>query len=433
MPTDIPQSKWQRSLASGKTAAKIGGKVAEYYVRKPFLKDHERQKARKTLNRDSADILFKGLSLLKGTALKIAQQLSLELDLFPEEVRKELEKSYHQVPPLNRALVRKAMVMAFGRPPERLFKTFDGHAFAAASLGQVHRATSKHGKQLAVKIQYPGIGRTIGNDIYLVKNLLRPLPDYHLVRPALVEIEKRLMEEVDYEKEADHLRYFHKHLALPGVNIPAVHPDTSAMTVLTLTLMDGLPLDRWIDTNPPRAQRDRVAQTLHTIFFRGLYDLQCIHADPNPGNFIIGPDLSIGVVDFGCIKKFSPDFVERYRKLPQALLDPDREHYLQLLADLHVTDREMDSRTRDAFIRTAVNFSRWFGKLFADERFDFSAHPDFIAQGRAIWEDIYKLRRHIRPNPEFVFLDRTRYGLLRIFEKMGARVRLRNPYEFVEA
>ena len=192
MRTGIPENKFQRSIEGGKTAVKVGGKILKYLAEKPFLSSQKRNAARQRTSRESAEILFKGLSLLKGTALKIAQQLSFEIDVFPEEVRNELEKSYHQVPPLNRALVRKVLTHALGKPPERIFSSFESNAFAAASLGQVHRAQTKDGRHLAIKIQYPGIDRTISGDIGLIKNLLRPSADFRLYRSALEEIEARL-------------------------------------------------------------------------------------------------------------------------------------------------------------------------------------------------------------------------------------------------
>ena len=142
--------------------------------RKPFLSKTGRRDLKAEYNRKSGEILFQGLSLLKGTALKIAQMLSMELDIFPPEVRRELAKSCHQVPPMNRALVRKIVTSSLGKPPEEVFASFDANAFAAASLGQVHLATARTGEPLAIKIQYPGIRATISNDVQMIKTLLFP-------------------------------------------------------------------------------------------------------------------------------------------------------------------------------------------------------------------------------------------------------------------
>ncbi|NNG02047.1 MAG: AarF/ABC1/UbiB kinase family protein [Desulfobacteraceae bacterium] len=430
MRTGIPENKWQRSIAGGKTAIKVGGKMLKYLAGKPFLDGDGKDAAKLRVKRESADILFQGLSLLKGTALKIAQQLSFESDIFPEEIRKELEKSYHQVPPLNRALIRKVVINELERPPEQLFSTFEPKAFAAASLGQVHRAELPDGRKLAVKIQYPGIDRTIASDIRLIKSILRPAPDYHLYRSALDEIETRLLEEIDYHKEARHITFFKNNLNIRGVEIPDVMGEYSSHNILSETYISGLPLDEWIRTGPSRSQRDEVADRLNTIFFTGLYELNCIHADPNPGNFIIGKDRSVGLVDFGCVKRLDRTFVDRYRQLPGAVVQTDKERYFQLLKELKMIRSDLDAETKQLFYDTMVAFSQWFKKLFVEDIFDFGANPGFFAEGRVHWDNIYRLRKYVDMNPEFVFLDRTRYGLLRIFEKLGARVRLRSRYEW---
>ena len=430
MRTGIPQNKWQRSLSGGKTAIKVGGKMLKYLAEKPFLDRHKQAAAKKKAQREGAHILFQGLSLLRGTALKIAQQLSFEIDIFPDEVRRELEKSYHQVPPLNRALIRKVITNALGEFPETLFASFESEAFAAASLGQVHRARTLDGQELAIKIQYPGIDRTIASDIRLIKNLLRPADDYHLYRSALDEIEARLLEEIDYQMESRHLVFFKKNLKLSNVVIPEIFKEYSSANILSQTYLAGLPLDAWIKTGPSQKARDAVAATLNRIFFTGLYELNTIHADPNPGNFIIADNLSVGLVDFGCVKRLSPEFVNHYRQLPATAVSPDKEEYFALLAAFGMIRSKLDDHTKQQFFETVVTFSQWFEKLFIDEFFDFGANPGFFAEGRQHLDKIYRLRKHVDMNPNFVFLDRTRYGLMRIFEMLGARVKMRSPYEW---
>jgi predicted unusual protein kinase regulating ubiquinone biosynthesis (AarF/ABC1/UbiB family) len=404
--------------------------VLKYLSRKPFLSKAQRKQAKASLDQENAAIVFKGLSLLRGTALKIAQMLSLELELFPATVRQELEKSYNQVPPINRALVRKIIQNAFNAPPETVFRSFDTDAFAAASLGQVHFAEAWTGETLAVKIQYPGIRRTIKNDIQMVKGLLLPLPEYALVRPALQEIEARLLEETNYQQEAAHLAFFGRELTFNGFEIPQVYPSATTATVLSMTCLEGLPLNQWLKNNPDRTARDRIAQSLHDMFLYSLYDLNCIHADPNPGNYLIQDDLTIGLVDFGCVKKLKPDFVRCYRQLPQTVIKNDRKHYFHLLRELNFIDGNLDRTVEDRMYQLAYRFGQWFGQLFTEEYFDFSANPDFFAKGRALSHEMYQLRNHVSINPNFVFLDRTRYGLLRLFEAMGARVRISNQYEW---
>ena len=255
----------------------------------------------------------------------MAQLLSMGLDIFPSEFTKELQKSYHEVPPINRALARKIVQNALGKPPELIFETFDPQAFAAASLGQVHRATTREGYRVAVKIQYPGIRETIQNDVQLMRSVLRPLPDYRIILPAIEEIEARLLEETDYVRESENMAFFNSQLGLKNVIVPVPYLDYSAGTVLSAERIDGMTLNEWLRTGPGREERDRLAQTLQDLFISGLYRLHRIHADPNPGNFIVKDDGKIGLVDFGCVKSFETEFVSLYGELPRKALQGDLE------------------------------------------------------------------------------------------------------------
>jgi predicted unusual protein kinase regulating ubiquinone biosynthesis (AarF/ABC1/UbiB family) len=430
MMSEQPSSKLGRLWVTGRTAAQIGGKVLGYYAKRPFLGSDPRRHAREKMAEDSAKTIFEGLSLLKGTALKMAQQLSLETDLLPEPVCRELSKAYHQVPPINRALVRQLIRKELGRPPETAFSHFDPTAFAAASLGQVHAAKNHDGTDLAVKIQYPGIAKTIDSDLGLLRQFLRPFLQKDQIPPIVEEMAARLKEEVDYTQEADHLAYFARNLKVPNVHIPSVHTDVSTPSILTTTRMPGFPLDAWLSNGPGQDAVDRVAQTLQDIFTTGLYHLNVIHADPNPGNFIIADDLSIGLVDFGCIKRLDPEFVEHYRRLSSATAHQKQgAHYDEMIA-LGLITEDLDDQIKNRIQDVSETISNWFGRLYADERFDFRANKTFITDGKTFMTAFHDLRKHVHVNPDFIFLDRTRYGLLRLYEQMGARVNFRNDYEW---
>jgi predicted unusual protein kinase regulating ubiquinone biosynthesis (AarF/ABC1/UbiB family) len=430
MSDGLPTGKWGRALTGGQTAAKVGGRMLAYYAKRPFLSGEDKLRAREKVSRESAATLFKGLSLLKGTALKMAQQLSLEMDLLPEAACRELAKAYHQVPPINRALARKVVQNGLGGSLESLFTSFDLKAHAAASLGQVHRAVGLDGRPLAVKIQYPGIAKTIDSDVALLRQMLRPMVQSSHLMPTLDEVAARLREEVDYEQEADNCAYFAEVLNVDGVRVPAVLPTHTAPTVLTTAFMPGRPLDLWRRNKPTQKDRDRVAQRLQAIFIEGLYKLGTVHADPNPGNFIIADDLTIALVDFGCVKRLSPAFVELYRGLTRSAAHHEEGAHFRLMQKLGLFSPELGRDTLKSLEEISTAFSRWFGRLYEKAHFDFNQHPDFIPQGKEIIGRLQAFKRHLKVNTGFIFLDRTRYGLLRIFEQMGARVAFRNPYEW---
>jgi predicted unusual protein kinase regulating ubiquinone biosynthesis (AarF/ABC1/UbiB family) len=434
MSREFPIGRWERSVAGGKTAFKIGGKVLRYLTEKPFLPEEEKRQAKELLDRESAVILFKGLSLLKGTALKIGQLLSLELDILPQEVRTELEKTCNEVPPINRAMVRRIIINNLGRAPEEAFRSFESAAFAAASLGQVHRAVSLTGEAMAVKIQYPGIEATIANDVAMIKAVLKPLPEYDLLLPVLEEIRTRLLEETDYEGEARNIGFFGDRLEIPGVRVPRVFHEYSTPAIIGLSFMEGLPLNEWMKQNPTQDERDRVAQTLYDIFLSGLYELHAIHADPNPGNFIVGKDLTVSLVDFGCVKYFDEKFVDLCRRLPLVAVKGNIKEHMDLLAAFDIGSSQTDPEWIRQKADLTYEMGRWFGKLYEEERFDFGAHRSFVQEGRQLMQKSFTFRKGIKAiNTNFVFLNRTRYGLVRLFQLMEARVRIRNRYEYDEA
>jgi predicted unusual protein kinase regulating ubiquinone biosynthesis (AarF/ABC1/UbiB family) len=332
---------------------------------------------------------------------------------------------------MNRALVRKIITSNLGKPPEVLFASFEPTAFAAASLGQVHRAVAKDGAPLAVKIQYPGISATIRNDVQMIKALLFPLPEYQLLKPVLKEIEERLMEEIDYEQEAQHLVYFKNQLKLDHVAVPVFYPETSCQNVLSQGRLEGVPLNDWLTTDPSQEERDAVARRLHTIYLHGLYELNCIHADPNPGNFLIGPDLTIGLVDFGCIKCFDPHFVNLYKQLPRIAQKGTADEVGHLIRSFGLLGSHPDKRASEMITGIFMAIGNWFAQLYEEEYFDFGVHPDFIERGKQISYQSMALRKHMKDvNTNFVYLHRTRYGLIRLFEMMKARVRMWNLYEW---
>lgn len=431
MTDTMPKGKITRSFSSGKIAARMGTNHLGFLIKRPFLSKENQTQVKQKLDEKNAKILFQGISLLRGTALKIAQMLSFEREFFPKSFQRELEKSYHQVAPINRALVRKIIINNFNVPPETMFQSFDTKAFAAASLGQVHRARSRENQSLAVKIQYPDIGRTISNDIRLLKTILRPMAEFSIIKTALDEIEQVLLAETDYEKEAQNIVFFSKFLNHPRVRIPTVIKALSTRHVLTMSCMEGMTLNHWLATNPDKESKIQVAQTLNDIFVKGFYELHLIHADPNPGNFLISPDLSVSLLDFGCVRSFDPDFVALYQALVQQGGNHDKKAYQALLTRMKFITPGLDADISDRMVAVFMEIGDWYSRLFKNAQFDFGANPDFMEKGRQIGMKMNEFRTHINGiNPEFIFLDRTRYGLIRLFEKMGVKINIQNQYEY---
>jgi len=431
MKDKMPKTCLERGFSSTRMAARIGTNQVRYLVKRPFLSEDERKVSRDKRDKDNAKALFDGMALLKGTALKAAQMLSFEHELLPKAFQKELEKSYYQVPSINRALVRKLVATGLNAAPENMFDQFDTKAFAAASLGQVHRARSRQGRELAVKIQYPDMEKTIESDIRMLGLIARSMANYNLIKPALDEIRDMLLAETDYLLETENISFFRQHLNMEQVVIPEPWPDFSTRQILTMSFLDGQVVSQWLKTNPPQEQRNQVAQTLNDIFIRSFYELNVVHADPNPGNFLVRDDLSVGLLDFGCIREVRTEFVEQYRELIRLGGTRDSQAYLDLLTRMNFISKDLKPEHAQQVLDAVMKMGAWLKQLFQKAYFDFRDHPDFFSHGRKMSTDLHRLTRHIKGfPPEIIFLDRTRYGLIRLYEQMGVKIRLRNRYEF---
>lgn len=421
----IPAGKWQRAGIIGSAALKVGLREVQHKVKRPFLSTERRVEAQQDVDEQNARQLFAALTQLRGTALKAAQMLSMEVELLPERYRKELEKSFHQVPPLNRVLVRKAIQEQFGKPPEQLFATFDSQAFAAASLGQVHAATLPDGTPVAVKIQYPGIHVAMDNDMKLLRGLARNLPNTDIVLQSLDEIRERLREEVDYLHEATTTRWFAEHLHVDGVSVPQIFPSYSGERVITTQYLKGKHLEAWLADNPSQAVRDRAAQCLYDSFAYSVRTLRHLHADPNPGNYLFYADGSISLLDFGCSKQLSPEFVAVLPRLLWSFHDDDEAATFVAYRELGMS---YDKASPTWYKEVLRPFAEWAARPLREASFDFGKHANYTSHAREIIHRLAETSGLNRVADEFIFFDRTVYGLCKIFERMGANVRIRHHW-----
>ena len=420
--SDIPQGQLSRSAVVGTTALKIGiNRLQGSAMSTLGFGD-----AVGDLDARSAQQLFEAMIKLRGTAVKLAQMLGMESGLLPEGIQKALEKSWHQVPPLNRVLVRKVLVEEFGQSPEKVFSKFDSKAFAAASLGQVHKAQLPDGTPVAVKIQYPGIHVAMQNDLKLLRKLAVGLPQRKLASLSVAEIEARLLEELDYDREAQSTEWFRRNIVTDEVTVPAVFSDFSTSRVLTTMLLDGEPLDAWLQNNPQQKVRDAAAQRIYDCFARCVNDLKRLHADPNPGNYLFQNDGSIALIDFGCTRVLSDRFVSNLPVLLEAYKAQDKEQLRAAFAAFGMSYGDAFDAAYDEVLRP---FGVWLTRPLEAEYFDFGRNPGFTSCARELIHAMSRIKGIDHIAEEFLFFDRTTYGLCKIFERLGATVRMRHHWD----
>ncbi|MDP1977508.1 AarF/ABC1/UbiB kinase family protein [Undibacterium sp.] len=428
-----PASKLGRTAITGLALAQAGASKLGHKARQMLRSDDDKQAAQERHEAELGRILFKALNQLKGSALKVSQLLSMEADFLPEGIRRELAKGCHQVTPLNRALIHKVFQREFGKAPEHLYAQFDAHAFAAASLGQVHHAQLANGQQLAVKVQYPGIASAIGSDLRMLRGIFQTLamgttvlPRKEVIDRFMSELEVKMGEELDYEHEAMQLNWFHEHVNLPGIVIPKCIDEMSSKRVLTMERLDGLHLDAWLATAPDQAQRNHYGQLLFDWFWFSVCELGRIHADPHPGNFLFMSDGRLAVLDFGCTNKISYNFCDAMARSWRALLMTDvaeRNRILRLAyIDLGLFS---DTVTQDEFdhsVMTALaDLHAWKIEAFQSSPFDFSNKSPYP---KTINAEHSRLLSGILSgwHEDVPYFDRAYLGLMNMLRKMGAVV-----------
>lgn len=379
------------------------------------------------------ELVFTVLSQLRGTAIKLSQLLSMETDILPETIRKKLKSACHEVPPINRALVRKQIVQELGNTPQSLFKKFDNIAFSAASIGQVHQAISHNDEKLAVKVQYPGIGATIDSDLKMLEKLCwllaktsNNMPKKQVITILFDEMKSRLDEEVNYEVEAINLSWFRQNLKLNGIVIPRVNQELSSTRVLSMEMLTGEPIDRWLAKQPNQQQRNALGQKLFDFFWYSALTLKKIHADPHTGNFLVLTDEQLGVIDFGCVRSLSDEFVQSFISMLPKIIDSYilgkniRELFVSYQA-LKFIDQAVDFNTFESKIFPDLKrYGQWLGQAYVEKTFDFSlktpcpGKPDNVSGGAVKF-----LSGMFSEQPCF---DRAHLGLMNLLTLIGANI-----------
>lgn len=419
----IPISKVQRASKIVSTGAKVGVNYLKYYGERLI---HSEDEAKKQLDQDNASDIYDGLKEMKGSALKVAQMLSMEQKLLPEAYVEKFSLSQFSVPPLSPALVNKTFKNYFGKNPSELFDSFNPEAISGASIGQVHVA-EKDGKKLAVKIQYPGVADSISSDLALVKPFALKL--FNL--PAkdsekyFKEIEGKLIEETNYDLELKQsVRFANSFQHLPHIVFPEYYPKLSSDRVITMDFMEGIHLSEFAQKHKSSSKANQIGQYLWDFYLYQILHLKEVHADPHPGNFMVDKRNQLVAIDFGCIKQVPEDFHAFYTALLFPSNKLSKSEFEKLLIQLEVVEPTDSIETKalltDIFEKTVALFTAPMQTAF----FDFSNDHFFdkIADLANDLKDNKALRQlnGNRGSEHFIYLNRTFFGLFSLLNLIGA-------------
>ena len=276
----ITSSRVGRIAALAGTGAQVGINYLKHYGRRMVTGETGEE----ALHLSNAAAVYKTFSELKGGPLKLAQMLSIDRNVLPRAYSDQFAMAQHSVPPLSYPLVVRTFRREFEKDPTELFDTFEQKAAHGASIGQVHRAT-RGGHSYAVKVQYPGVAKSLRSDLRVIKPLA--LQMFGLkendVRDYFHEVEQKLLEETDYTLELKNAEMLVS--ASPGldnVRFPSYYAGLSSAHILTMDWVDGLTLDKYLETKPEQAERDRIGQALWDFYRHQVHTLRVFHADPHP-------------------------------------------------------------------------------------------------------------------------------------------------------
>jgi len=424
-----PDGAVHRGLRMGKLGLSLTGSYLGYQLQNLFLGAEARKEKRRRFGQKASRRVREELEFLKGPFMKLGQLLSMQTHALPHEAIDELANLQMRAPGMHPTLARAQFKTSCGKYPEDVFREFEEEAFAAASLGQVHRAVTRRGEKVAVKIQYPAIRTAIENDLKVLRSATLPgRITGHTPGGILDEMKRGFLEETDYINEGRNIDFFREQMkGFPYLTIPKVYWDLTTDRVLTMSFVEGETIAPFLETRPSQAVRNRIGCRLFELYLFQIHHLHALHADPHPGNYLFRNDGRIGLVDFGCVKRFSADVAELNRYVADRVWLQGQEQLERMI--VLIWGPNVSAAKARKMLAVFEEFANTLFPLPGTTRplVDFGKPTLLNALGR-------NLRTAVRDrltNPEFAFISRAELGLYNLLHQLQARVNTREVWNRV--
>lgn len=421
---NIPVTKIQRATKLVSTGAKVGVNYLRYYGDKLVNTELE---AKERLNKNNAEDIYDGLKQLKGSALKVAQMLSMEKSILPQAYVEKFSLAQFSVPPLSPPLVLKTFKKYFGISPNDIFDSFNPTSVNAASIGQVHIAV-KDGKKLAVKIQYPGVAQSIASDLAMVKPIAMSMFNIKGKDSDkyFKEVEGKLLEETNYMleiKQSKEIASACSHIS--NILFPAYYENLSSERIITMDYMEGEHLSEFTAHNQDQEKANKLGQALWDFYMFQIHNLKKVHADPHPGNFLVSKKTELIALDFGCMKVIPDEFYNPYFELAEPKNIDNQEYFVSKLYELEILRDDDSKEELDFFTKMFHDMLSLFTQPFHRDHFDFS-DAGFFGKIAELGEryskntDLRKMNGN-RGSKHFIYMNRTFFGLYNLMFDLKAQ------------
>ena len=426
----IPTGKISRASKLVKTGAKVGVNYIKYYGDKITKTEEE---AKQRLNEKNAEDIYDGLKQLKGSALKVAQMLSMEKSILPQAYVEKFSLAQFSVPPLSAPLVSKTFKQYFAKLPSQIYDSFNLNSVNAASIGQVHLA-EKDGKKLAVKIQYPGVAESISSDLAMVKpiaikmfNIKGKDSDKYFQ-----EVENKLVEETNYVLELQQSQEIVEACQhIPNLKFPNYYKELSSERIITMDWMTGEHLSEFTAYNSAQDKANQLGQALWDFYMYQMHVLKKVHADPHPGNFLVSKEIDLIALDFGCMKTIPDDFYVPYFELAVKGNIENLDFFNEKMYQLEILKKEDTKEETVFFTELFHEMLSLFTQPFHGETFDFSEPKFFdaiteLGQRYSKSTELRKMNGN-RGSKHFIYINRTFFGLYNLmFDLKAQNIKINN-------
>ena len=422
-----------RNLEVAKLGSRVGTDWAAHRARRVFASAERRDQLDTEFELRSAEQVASVLGNMKGALMKLGQMASFVDESVPAPIREALAQLQQDAPPMSAELAAQVVEEELGRQPDKVFAEWDPVPIAAASIGQVHRAMTHDNVAVAVKVQYPGVGDAIRADLDNTDLLTTMAGTFFAgfdAKPFIAELRDRLLEELDYRREAANQQLFVDFYAgHPFISIPRVIPELSADRVLVTELADGVrfaELDGW-----SQAERDLAGEAIFRFVFRGLYHMHAFNGDPHPGNYLFCPGGRVTFLDFGLVKRFTPSEITMFERMAKALvLERDVPKYQSVLEEAHVLKPGLPM-SED---RIVDYFGYFYEPVMEDRVWTFTTDYASKAVGRLMpvpGSEFPEMRNFGNLPPAFVLIQRINLGMSAVLAHLDATANWRRIGEEV--